>query len=185
VRELRLPLYRKARIWLGDLPDWSAAVIKTVEYRSNAPRSHFSQLRSAAVEALIPTGGRALYGGLGATFVPKDTGQLCIRISIAADQGELLPDSLAGSLDTVYKGLLEEYVPGIYNTIARSDLPSALGAGTLHFCRAAHGRIGSAIVVFERLSSIVIQLLCLEQTSASEEELTQLIQQQLRWSRIP
>lgn len=171
---------RKARVWLDELPEWRCEVIETAErhVREREMLSHHS--RGVAVELFVPVGGRAHYGALGATFVPQATGQLVIRVQIAANQGQLFQGALASRSELPLLGFPAEYVEGVFDDIIQFDGIQALGAGTLSFTHAVHGAVGSSIWFFQVLSHIVVRLLTMDMLSLSNEVLVELLQQELR-----
>ncbi len=176
----------KARIWLGNIPNWRYLGIWVLEHRHDAHRQKYSTtMRTAAVEVLISQGERTLYGALGASFYPKPSDYLVTRISISLLENMLLVDSLARGVDTAYVGLPHAYVDGVWNTIKRPDLPQLLGAGSLRFRDAAYSRTGSSPLLFEQLSAIVVKLLTLEKKTVSEATLNDLLRQELHLKALP
>ena len=69
----------------------------------------------------------------------------------------------------------EGVLHGILNTPERH----LLGSGTLCFCCAASGSLGSSIKLFAILTALVIQLLLLDKDAVSEDQLLALIQTEL------
>ncbi len=171
----------KARIWLDKLPPWYYEVSEVIERHLLALNKKVIPRGHAAVELSVHTGPRVHYGGLGATFVPAHTGQLLIQVSTSADKGQLLSDSLVGKMDKVHIGLPTEYAAGVLKGVMNTDLTSSIGNGTLHFCCAVHGEIGSSPWMFQALSRIVIRLLCVDKGSALQEDMIVLLQQELSW----
>lgn len=168
--------HNKAHVWLGELPGWEVGKAQVFEQHRDAPDMKDTDTRSAAVELLIPAGGRAYYGALGAEFVPAPVKQLVVQVPISLDEGQIIPNTLAGRLDTVYTGLPQEYLQGVLNGVMNSVEMPFLGSGTLRFCRSAHGSLGSSIKFFGILTTLVIKLLLLERQAISEEALLELIQ---------
>jgi hypothetical protein len=118
---------------------------------------------------------------LGATFVSEDTGRLHVTIPLSSSDGEVVHESLAGRIDTVHSGLPAEYLDGILDVVDSETTAQLLGAGSLRFCCAAHGELGSSPWLFRGLSRIVIQLLSMEHTPSTDEQLIEFIQEQLRY----
>ncbi|WP_449420679.1 hypothetical protein [Phormidium nigroviride] len=56
---LNLSRYRKARIWLGTLPELNYPVVKVLSRtKKDAKKIDISEVRRTAIEMFIPTGGR-------------------------------------------------------------------------------------------------------------------------------
>jgi len=171
--------YNRARIWLDEFPDWKLAKAHVFEHRQEASEMKETDARLAAIELFIPTGGRAYYGALGAEFVPASEKQLVVQVLISLEEGQMIPDALASRNDTVHVGLPQEYLQGVLHGILNTSEIHLLGSGTLRFCRAASGSLGSSIKLFGILTALVIQLLLLDKDAVSEEQLIKLIQTEL------
>ncbi len=167
--------FRKARIWLDELPNWTYAVVNTIERHQGVIDFHSGERQLAAVELFLPRG-RALYGGLGGVFIPEDTHRLVVQVCISKNEGELYEESLARRVDEVYRGLPQEYVEGVFEGVLQDDQTRLLGAGTLCFSCAVHGRIGSSLWIFQRLSRIIINLLLIKKDKVMEEDLMNILQ---------
>ncbi len=109
--------HNKAHVWLGELPAWEFGKAQVFEQRQDAPDMKYTDTRSAAIELLIHIGGRAYYGALGAEFVPAPVKQLVVQVPVSLDEGQIISNSLAGRLDTVYMGLPQEYLQGVLNGV--------------------------------------------------------------------
>lgn len=167
---------RKARIWFNELPAWTYAPIEIVEY-DVASLSQSSGIKtSAAVELVVPIGGRIYYGILGGSFVPQEKASITIQIPLTDRYGPLLQDTIIHSAEEVRVGFPREYLEGIVTGVKQSKTLSLLGSGTLYFGNAAHGMYGSSIVFFRILCSIIITLLSLNQKDVSSEALIEIIQ---------
>lgn len=172
--------FNKARIWLDELPDWEFRETQVFELLQETPEKRYTDACSAAIELLLPIGGRAYYGALGAEYVPAPLKQLVIQVPITLDEGSIIHNAIAGRYDTVRAGLPREYLRGVLDGVQNVPETQSLGPGTLRFCRAAHGSLGSSLWFFGVLSSIVIKLLLLERETVSDELLIKLIQAELR-----
>lgn len=167
---------RKARIWLDELPDWTYEVVEVIERHREVDSHGLAESRSVAVELFLPTGGRALYGGLGAVFVPKDTKRLTVQTFISHGEGKPYEEALAYRIDDVRRGLPYEFVEGIFDGVLQTDETQFLGAGTLSFRCAVHGYVGSSRSMFQRLSRIVVKLLLIKRDNVVEEDLMRILQ---------
>jgi hypothetical protein len=55
---LNLSGYRKARIWLGALPELNYPVVKVLSQSKDVKKVDISEVRRTAIEMFIPTGSR-------------------------------------------------------------------------------------------------------------------------------
>jgi hypothetical protein len=116
--------------------------------------------RAAAIEILWLTGGRTLYGLLGATFIPQQSSELKVTVCYGSALGPEFGRPLAFGHDDCRIGLLPEFVPAIAAAVSLHPQALAeLGGGELRFDHAVYGRISSASVVFQSLTSIILRLL--------------------------
>ena len=178
MRELRWKL-SKARIWLDELPAYEYQAIDTSEQGREVSTTSNVISQACAIELVHPVGARAYYGALGATFLAQGTGRFVVQVPISADKGRLLDTSLAGKIDEVHIGLPREYVNGVLSGFMDDESIQQLGAGTLCVCCAAHGSVGSSIVVFRALSRVLAHLFVQEKASLSDEYLIELIRREL------
>lgn len=183
MRVLNLSLHRKARVWLGELPDLPHVDVDVLEYALPAGEPVVTEQRRAAIEVMIPTGARIIYGLLGVEFSAEDTSQLLVQVAVSPNDGEVVPWSIADRSDEVRAGLPHEYVDGVVAGVNAAESPRLLGSGVLRFNCAAHGAVGSSQDVFRRAAMIVVRLLCLDPRSVSEQRLVELLEEQLSLSR--
>ena len=172
---------KPVNIWLDELPDWTYEVLNVNQRGLSTTKRHAMTVQRLAIEMIVP-GPRASYGALGAIFVPANSQQLCVKVSVTNDQGDIVADSLARRIDTVRKGFPEEYVVGFLDGIMQYEPLQTLGGGTLSFCCALHGEIGSSIRFFQVIGRVIINLLHHQLSSLSDEELTEIIQKSIRSS---
>jgi hypothetical protein len=171
----------KARIWLEDLPDWSYKAIQMVEW--NLPTSNSNvpdrRVHGAAVEMMVHSGPMAIYGALGAIFTPEQRTDLRIQILVSDNNGPRLRDTLALKGEVAHIGFPQEYIAGVIDGVMtgvrKAKYAQMLGTGTLSFCHAIHGEVGSSKKVFEMLSWIVVRLLSLNTPTLSDDELLNLL----------
>jgi len=160
MRVLNLGKHRRARIWIGDVPD---AVYESKDKLIRSVRADCKmqdKFKQAAIEVAIPLGGRSMYGLLGGELRPGSSPILDVNISMGSPKGRLFADSLAGTTDEVRVGLPAEYAEAVFDGIAlaRGEL-TRLAAGRLLINRAAHGAVGSCDAVFKHLAAALIKLL--------------------------
>ena len=173
------PNGRHVNIWLNEMPDWTYKVIIVNQRHISTTKRHAGAEQKLAIEMVRP-GPKPHYGALGAMFVPNDTQQLCVEVFVTNDQGDIVEGSLDGGIDTVRKGFPEEYVTGFLDRIIQYEPLSILGGGTLSFCCALHGEIGSSIWFFQMIGRAIINLLTHQLSSLSDEDLREIIQASMR-----
>lgn len=162
---LNLSHHRKARIWLGELPDLSYPVLEVLERQQDAKVSTIAEIRYAAVEMFAPKGVRALYGLLGAKFTPDNLERLLVQVAFCEDTTKQVEWSLAAKVDKIYVGLTCEYAPSVLDGALRAA--ETLGSGVLRFECAAHGAVGSSPKIFRQLATLAVQLLTVRAESLS------------------
>lgn len=175
VRVLKLGKYGRARVWIGELPGAAYPAVKTFTHAIAAEASSENRLRLVAVEVFMPLGPRSMYGLLGGRWTSGTTSQLSVDVSIAAADGQLLSDNLAGKGDEVRVGLPAEYAQAVLAGVdlAKSEM-NTLAAGKVSINCAAHGAIGSCEAVFKHLAAILIKLLNTASVEPSDEDLVKL-----------
>jgi hypothetical protein len=169
---LELGQYRKGRVWIGEVPDACFIPISTVNLESETSSSVRDALRVGAVEVLIPTGARFLYGLVGGTFKPDVTGKLCVDVGISPPGLGLLKDNLAVNLDKVHKGLSRPYAEAVVKGIEQEL--SNWTSGYLNVNCGANSDIGSAEVVFKYLGTVLSRLFTLGEIAPSGQQLADL-----------
>lgn len=168
--------FRKARVWLGELPPVSYAPSYVSERTLVAEPSNTVKANRAAIEVFIPRGGMFHYGLLGAHFTPDQVGKLVVQVAVESDGNEEIDWSLAGRFDKIRVG-----IPA--GRIERSTLAGALigdaifklGSGVLCFDCAASSAAGSAPMIFEMLAGGVVQLIAAGEQQLSEEQVRNLL----------
>ena len=145
--------HRRARVWIGELPDTACPSVKTLTHTIAADRKSQHGSRMAAIEVFVPLGPRSIYGLLGGHWKPDLTGQLSIDVSVSTPNERLFADSLAMKGVEVRVGLPSEYAKAVLAGVdmAKSEL-NELTAGKLSINCAAHGIIGSCEAVYKHLA---------------------------------
>lgn len=164
----------RARAWVGELPNLptepSQVVQKVIEVRHPPRRSR----SIAAIEVLIPCGGRFIYGLLGGEFTPNDSQPLVVQVA-CSETGQTITDwSLARRLDAVISGIPPWAAEEILNAALENAESQALGPGCLRYSLGAHGVLGSSRSVFRGLAGVVVSLICLD-NPLSEAELSSIL----------
>jgi hypothetical protein len=150
---------RKMRIWCWELPDTRYAPISTISTSIKVTKEKVPTIEQIAVELLVRTGPRSLYGLLGAHFTPRDNKSLEMEVAISDRIGPQFSDSLAGHSDDVRVGLPDEYAGAVLEGAAMLAKEESQLSGQILFCCAAHGRVGSSAAIFEQLSKMVVSLM--------------------------
>jgi hypothetical protein len=101
---LTLPFNRRARVWIGELPQAVYEGGTAVNQVVDGTREPFSQVRRAAVEFYVPSGPRSMYGLLGAVLSPHQLQRLFVQVNTSQKLGRSFADSFAGTLDDVRLG---------------------------------------------------------------------------------
>lgn len=171
---------RCARVWLDEPP--AEAIYQTAptgyHRRINVSDSFTAQRTSATIELLVPLGGRFLYGLLGCEMVGDAGKTLDISVQTTSKTSDRFTDSLAGTLDTVWWGLSKEYADAVLDgAIAGISKFGSPSGHEIRFCYAAHGEKGSAVSIFERLSTAVIALL--RYPDDSHNDILEMVEQSL------
>jgi hypothetical protein len=157
----------KARIWIGELPDSSYTAVDVLERQLEAHKPEITKQQDAAIEMLIPTGPRALYGLLGASFKPNHSMQLVIQVAITDRVQQLLDWSLAKRVDEVHIGLPMEYSESVFQGVLEGSLSRS---GILRFDQAAHGVVGSNSWMFRHLAKLITQHFTYEEEGLLEQD---------------
>ena len=175
MRILELGKYRRARVWIGNLPDAACPSVKTLTHTIAAGGELQNGLRLAAIEVFVPLGPRSMYGLLGGQFEPDATGQLTIDVNVSTATERLFADSLTVKGDQVRVGLPAEYAQAVLAgvNLAHSEM-DALASGKLSFNCAAHGAIGSCEAVYKHLAAVLVKLFNAASLELSDDELVKL-----------
>ena len=124
----------------------------------------------------MPRGGMAHYGLLGAAYFPGSSDILEIRVSYTEFPGTSVPWALAARVDDVQEGLPRELGEIVLQTAVRACTEQPRAPGVLWFDRAVHGLVGSAPVVFERLTeALTTIILAGVEDGVSEERLAEIL----------
>lgn len=167
--ELKPKGFRKARVWLGEIPEALETLApehpETLE-RTLAPGPHrIEERRQVALEVFIPLGG--MIGGilLGAEFSPG-TGPLELRVRHGEEEGPWL--------DWTYQrmsvGIPSEFAAAVLEGAARACEALGMGSGVLRFHWGAVSPVGSSVRVSDRTAALVVELLLLYPSGPSASE---------------
>ena len=170
--ELALTGYKKARVWINELPETFYPPGRVMEESLPSSTTRPVSIHKGAVELLVPTGGRCLYGLLGAEFAESALDDLVIRVICSGRDGVRFDDALPVGFDDVRKGLPDEFAPAVIDILTASGYASGrLPSGQLTFGCAAHGLVGSCVAIFGQLAKLVVDLFALRTISPSRDQL--------------
>ncbi len=116
---------------------------------------------SVGVELMVHTGPRMCYGMLMAYVTPSDE-QDCIKVSVAYTKENAIkyPNSLLSDDRYVYKGLSEEYVEEVCNTVSEVINEKAdYWQCDIVFGDAANCEAGSSPMFFRIITKIILELI--------------------------
>lgn len=175
MKTLQLAKHQKARVWLNELPDSSYASSEVISYAVRANATEETWVTRAAVELLIPLGGRSMYGLIGGEFEPSSDGMLVVEICVSSGDMPTFSESLIASKDDVKTGLPAEYVRGI---CSGADIGSAtldrVVSGKFRVTCAAHGLMSSSEAIFSKLFIMLLKLLVIKEPEATDSTLIDL-----------
>ena len=176
-KTLELGKYRKARVWLDQLPTtiFSPELVTQVNLPIVGRIAHAVSM--VAIELSIPVGPRAMYGLLGARFESKQAGDLVVRIGSTSSEGAILSDNIAINSDVVRTGLPHEYLNGVSKGIQLANLELArIGAGVLTINCAAYAKVSSCESVYTQVTRMLASLLSADDNNWSDEALIVILQ---------
>lgn len=181
---LELSRYKRAHLWIDELPDAQSVSFHEVSKVIEAKGFTTVKSQQVAVEIAITTGPRTLYGLLGGEFIPRLDGECVIQVLVSSVDDLLMNDSqitvsdiqgkqtanlelqshaqirettLTLSSDQVLIGLPDEYVEAVLEGVLSQG--ACLPAGVLRINRAAHSLIGSNEMTFAKLGCALVRLL--------------------------
>jgi len=93
---------------------------------------------------------------LGLTYC-EDLYNADISIHISDFESEIYTESIAIQPDIIHKGIPEDYIQGILDSVKKNQ--NLLKGGKYSFCVGAHGEVGSSEKIFYILTSLLLKLL--------------------------
>lgn len=175
-------LSREAKVWFDELPQTLYEANGCLEHAIIVSNRSLAATGQVAAEMMIPTGGRALYGLLGAQMHPKETNSLILKVLTSKFEGPPFASTvgLPPPSDYIRIGLPKEYASSIVEgVLSAQEQLGSLPTGELIFNCAAHGLAGSSQEFFKCLGNIIVQLLSLDESHRSEGELAEIFKQPL------
>jgi len=176
MKSINLNNFRKARLWINELPDAtyqpSSMVIRSVPVKSRG----LAKVRSGAVELFVPLGARSTYGLVGGYFEPVEGDSLSVEIYLSSSSERMLSDNLAGLNDEVHVGLPAEYFGGVVAGIdAACSRIDSVATGKLVINCAAHGLMGSSEAIYSEVAAALVNLFHFGDASMTDSELIALL----------
>ena len=129
------------------------------------------------VELFIPRSHNN-YALLGVDFLAHKDGKSIIKWDINCLKRERYNDAIALSVDTVFWGILDEYVEGIMESLDAHRKEHMLPSGIITYNISAHGEIGSSLDMFRRVNDILLSLLICD--DISESLIAKIVQENIR-----
>jgi hypothetical protein len=160
---------KRYRVWWDEPSGYEYTSADATILRLLPAEHSLRPAKQVAVEFFIPAGPMALYGALGACFQPAQGDNLKLVVPTVSSTINIEGESLAGSWDRVHLGLLEEFGEATADTLERKLVEVGFSsAGVMTVCAAACSDVGSSIVVFRILSSIVSQLMARDDSACED-----------------
>jgi hypothetical protein len=141
------------------------------------PAVRLGSARLAAIEMVVPLGGRIGYGLLGGSLQPAPTGELKVTAGISHEDCALYASELLPIGDDLRVGFPIEYVASIGKGVALAQSDTSRcepPAGAIVIDRAVHARVGSSVSLYTHLTAMLLRLLSRRASDPSDEELHQL-----------
>ena len=120
---------------------------------------------------MVPRGGKADYGALGATFTPSAMPDLAVTVPYLSSTGAGAGYSsdLVLASESAHLGLPREFADAVLAGVREQvSMGPSVGSGRLVFDRAAHGLVGSSRNHFHILARALVRLLSLPKEADSE-----------------
>jgi len=159
----------RARIWIDEFPPIEP-LAGNVSWRSENFDDALRLVlhKRIAVELFQPFGAMFHYGLLGAELNFNSGSGLVVTMPIDTPCPKIsYPEALVKNFDDVSIGSTPEFSSSVFSALRR--LPSCiLPRGRLDFTIMAHGSVGSAPMVFDRLASAIIRLFGCAEISDNE-----------------
>lgn len=152
--------FKKGRLWINTYPNLQYKTIKIIKITIESDNSSEIIIDNITLELLLMSRHTSNYALLGARFTPTIGQSLEIQINVSQYDGEIMKGSIAMPEDEVHIGIPEEYANGIAVTAQR--VIKEIGGfppGILKFDLGAHGYVGSSILIFSKITSVILKLM--------------------------
>lgn len=166
----------RARVWIDESPSvepLSSEVFLRQEGLPTGKRQAFH--KRVVIELFQPFGATFHYGLLGTELQVNAGSELLVAVPIDTPNPKIpYVDSLAAKVDDVVIGSTPEFAEAVLASLRR--LPSELlPSGQLNFTFMAHGAVGSAQIIFEKLAAAVVQLLIRIEPPQGEGDMAEIL----------
>lgn len=151
---------KKGRLWINQVYNLQYGTNKIVKSHFKANNTNEVSIANIVLELLLMPRHVSNYALLGASFTPTSGELLEVRVNISQYNGEVTKDSIAMPEDEVHLGIPEEYAEGIVETT--DSVIKEIGgfpSGILEFNVGAHGYVGSSILTFSKITSIILKIM--------------------------
>jgi hypothetical protein len=127
------------------------------------------QDKTIILEINIYAGGRYMYGLLGFNYHFLNNNKLEAKINLTKKNIKTSEDTLIKS-ESAYLGLPEEYSIALYKGLKKAhDENKLLLSGKVDFCYAAHGLVSSCILIFQKLTYLLVNLISFEEKDVTRD----------------
>ena len=163
----RLFRYRNGRILLryneAVMENKTHHEIVTKEFNHKTKMSY--ERFTLGIELAIHTGGRICYGMLEADIQPNERADMIsVSLDVTSKNSERYTESLMGEVNSVYKGLPEEYAEAIINSIDSVISNSEFFPQCrISFENAANCEVGSSPYIFGCIAEVMMLILASDQ----------------------
>jgi hypothetical protein len=174
---IEIPFHKPGtiRIWFDEVKPYSFTPDRILKLEIATQPSTIRKERRVTVELVLRSLEVFPYGLLGAVFIPSASDVLRIEVNCDSQADVRVLGSLAFHSDTVLIGLPCECAQAVINSVAQSGISEKMGSGLILFDCAAHGEASSPASAFSRLSLVVTQLLTLDETKRSENDIASVL----------
>src|SRR5664279_4593772 len=116
IHSLKLSRHRRGRVWLGEPPDASYSPTRSLRRVVSSGLAIRPAIRIAGIELVVPRGGMASYGLLGAELLDSERGDGEVNVNVAVSNVPM-HGSLAVMPDRVWVGLPDEYANAVISGV--------------------------------------------------------------------
>jgi len=179
MKDIQLGKYRKARIWLDELPPMPIGTFENMQCSFSSKNGVGLGLRKAAVELYVPSGVYE-YGLLGAEMYYSGNPGLDVELITSEGIGVPYQDSLVGVARDAYWGLPQEYVQAVLKGVSLALSEPALQiSGKLTINTTSFSVIGSSELAFTWVARVLIRLFGRASLASRDEFIAQLFEFEL------
>ncbi|MFA9379376.1 MAG: hypothetical protein ACERKZ_21920 [Lachnotalea sp.] len=164
------------QIWEDEIPNQQTQLVNFIHKEYSGKIPILNKNKKLAVEFLLPKN-ISNYAMLGLIYEANNILQTEIKIDISDYEEGEFENNIAMKPDYIHKGIPEDYVEGIEESIANINERNLLPKGSYEFCVGAHGEVGSSEMSFMLTCNILLNLLSI--TEYTEEKVKEIIQNEI------